>query len=174
MCVSARYKYNSLSEKIEEIGYLDNGSVYEDYTYLYNDKHQMVKCVNHLSDTNWNVIYTYKYDEKGNKIEEVTKQNKAIIKTTYQYDDKRNKILENHYSDAGLIEETYLFKYNDSGDVIEAKAKTVHGGNELYELNPVDSAVRLENLDRAGNWLKKTEFSRMLPPRITKRVIVYY
>ncbi len=172
--VNVMYKYNQLKEKIEEIHFVNDGRKSEDYTFTYNEKKQITLREDHLADTAWNVRYRYKYDAKGNKIEEIITQHHVVIKRSYEYDTKGNRIAENFYDDKSLVEEKDTFKYNDSGDIIDAMEKTQAGGSKFYKSNWCDSAVRLEQLDAAGNWLKKTEYSTCYPKRITKRVIVYY
>lgn len=148
-----------------------NGNLldYTIYTYTKNSQNEMRQY--HPDGTiKLKVKFTYKYDEKGNQIEKngYNAIGKLSKRTTFKYDNKGNQIETNMYMEDGKL----FYKVNNFYDSIGKVYETI-----TYQLDiskDKNVTYKYENIDKSGNWLRRTTFEDGKPIEIEERKIDYY
>ena len=145
------FKYDSLSNLIEDYKYNERGELKEKNIYKNDAKG------NKIEKNNFKVKVIYNYDDMGNMIEESTYSSSGNLrkKYIYKYDDKGNKIEGILYDSKGNLESKFTYKYDKDNNVIEGKEYDMNNNiiEPIYRFK-----YEFENNEK-GNWIKKIMFS---------------
>lgn len=165
-----------------------NGKTLENITYKDDTDTQISGRTVYNYDTNGNTTSIIKYNEDksirhqshttyngdGKKIESVSEWfEKTMIphsqRDTYRYNSHGDCIEMVQYKMDGTIKDTFTFNYEYDS---EGKKIIRERRNDFFDLKPGETE-KLE-LDRYGNWIKKTIFYKNIPVNTYVRDIVYY
>ncbi len=191
------YYYNSKHQLIEVMTF----DIYGHWTWLYDYKYDSkgVRIGEQQRDQH-NVLREdtkLTYDEKGKLIVSDTKGNSAIEsgKLVWKYDDKNNQIEEDLYNANGSTYYIKTFKYDERNNQLEEQViegdgsfsykiayKYDENNNKIWSnryktkdsIGSFTYTYTYENIDKAGNWLKKTTYENGMPDIMEERTIEYY
>lgn len=167
------YEYDKRGNNIFEYAYLEDGTRWLRTTNTFNEKNQKTESlmeIDNIADSPWGSVhyrvrkYTYKYDNKGNLIENLEHHNSIQTSTiTYKYDESGREIEEVINSDSKRI---YLY------DLHGNKITETQYRKDGSIVNVIHN--KYEDIDKYGNWRKKScEFSFSYVD-ITKREFEFY
>jgi hypothetical protein len=161
--------YNDSGNQISFFTYAPDGAVLSRTTFQYNDSGKIVEEKRLKSDGTLNVRTTYLYDVKGNKIEEDNYDASGImfLKILNKFDGKGNRIVKDSYNEFGSLFLKCNTKFDELGNEITAKEFDSHHGLKF------STTYEYENVDKHGNWLKRSTLKNDEPAAVTDREIIY-
>jgi hypothetical protein len=119
------YKYDNSGRLIEKLNFYASGKLDNKYVYKYDDQNNQNEYTRFSSDGSEQETCIDKLDEKGNKIESsVTNFGPFNKKWVYKYDDTGKVIEETVYSKTETPDKVTRFKYDSNGNQIEKNSSS--------------------------------------------------
>jgi YD repeat-containing protein len=152
---SLSVKFDSRGNKIEEIGYKQNGSVHYVQTYSYDNASRMTdysKYIGNRETLEYKIAI--KYDGRGNKLIETGFNGTEAFRNTYTYDGRGN-LTEIIYYVGSRVDEKRKLTHHESNVEISVQNG---GGVQLYRLvDTYDKKNLVQELqfDNKGNITRK-------------------
>jgi YD repeat-containing protein len=163
-------KYDDNGNEISFFTYSPSGAVLSKTTFKYNDSGKLVEELRYKGDGTLNVKTTCKYDERGNKIEEYNYDEGGMLfmKVACKFDGKGNRLVKDSYNEFGALFLKCNSKFDDDGNEVLAKEYDSHHGLKFT------TTYEYDDVDKAGNWLRRTTYKNDDPATVTVREITYH
>ncbi len=162
--------YNDSGNQIDYFTYSPNDVLLSKSIFKYNDTTgKLVDIKRYKADGVLNVRTTYKYDMKGHVIEEnnYDPQNTLFMIAKSRYDMKGNRTVKDCMNEYGILFLKTNYKYDKHNRDIEEREYDSHHGLKFT------TTYDYGNVDKSGNWRRRTMYKNDVPTSVTIREIEY-
>jgi len=162
-------KYDAEGRLTEEIIWDENDEIMERTTYERDENGRILRHLEHYLDGSFDITH-YTYDDEGNLIEKVTITDEDETEGREKFHFENGKLVKSEeFDEENKLITSSEYVFDDHGNLIEQKNKTLEGGNTSlrYEYDENNHRTMQMQYNEIGRLIEKISYTYDENGRVT-------